>query len=93
MIDKVKVHSDQNIVDLSLQEYGSIEGHVAFCKRNGLAVDADPVGSELEVETDEVVNTGVRTFYKNNNHVVATGKVNNIPFGGIFDETFDETFE
>lgn len=94
MIEKVKVYSDQNIVDLAIQEHGSIDGFVAFAKRNGLAVDANPVtDSILEVESSEVTNTTARTFYKNNNLVIATARVNNTPYPSIFDKTFDETFE
>lgn len=90
MIEKVKVGSDQNIVDLAIQEYGSVEGLVAFAERNGLGVDRDPeTGALVEVETSEVVVATTREFYKNQNIVVTTGKV----YDNIFDETFDETFE
>lgn len=75
MIEKVKVYSDQNIVDLALQEHGSIEGLVSFAKRNGLAVDQDPaVGIEVEIESTEIINTQTRQFFKNSNYVVTTGR-------------------
>lgn len=73
MIEKVKVSQGQNIVDLAIQEYGSIEGLLALARRNGLAIDGDPdVGSEVDTETTEVVNSTNRTFFKGNK--VSTGR-------------------
>jgi len=90
MIEKVKVLSDQNIVDLALQEYGSVEGLVSFAKRNSIAIDADPdIDSQLDVETLDVVKTDVREHYIRLNYSVATGRIDD----GIFDDTFDDTFE
>jgi hypothetical protein len=92
MIENVKVYKDQNIVDLALQEYGSIEGLVAFAERNGLALDEDPaIDAVLEIETAEVVNNDVRQFYKKQNYIVATGRESG--GDGIWDDTWDDSWE
>ncbi len=91
MIEKIQVYSDQNIVDLALQEHGSVEGLVALAKRNGLAVDEDPaIGGTIEIESTEIVNAQTKQFFKTNNYIVTTGRNY---LAGIFDETFDETFD
>lgn len=95
MITKVNVYRDQNIVDLSLQEYGSIEGIVEFAKQNGLSVDGDPVVNTLvDIDSEDIVSTSNRTFYKTLDYLVASGRdYTSSEGGGIFDESFDETFE
>jgi len=73
MIETARVNKDQNLVDMALQEYGSVEGLVKMCLRNSLTLFNDPaVGTMLQVESAEVVNTGVRTFYKNRKHRVCS---------------------
>lgn len=74
MIENVKVYKDQNVVDLALQEYGSVEGLIKLSKRNDLDIDEDPApGNIIKIETTEVVMADVRTFYKNKNFKVSTG--------------------
>jgi hypothetical protein len=91
MIEKIKVYKDQNIVDMAIQEYGSIEGLVKLARRNGLTADGNPSTEELlQVDTGEVVNIGTKTFYRNLNYKVSTGIVED---GGTFDDTFDESFD
>jgi len=80
MIEKSTVMSDQNIVDLALQEMGSVEGLILFAKRNGVAVDQDPaVDSVVDVETTEVTNLTNRTFYKSKRIRVSTGRTVIVP--------------
>lgn len=90
MIEKVKVTNDQNIVDVAVQEYGSIDGLVSLVKLNGIEIDTEfSVDAELNIETVDVKNASTRIFYKNRNYKVATGKVH----ARIFDITLDSTFE
>jgi hypothetical protein len=95
MINKVKVYEDQNIVDLAIQEYGSIEGLINLARGNNLAVDADmPTDVLLKVDDTEAKNLTTRLFFKNNKYVVATGREDDDgDDDGIFDDTFDDTFE
>jgi hypothetical protein len=91
MIEKIKIKNDQNIVDLAIQEYGSIEGLVKLARGNNLNVDGDTSNiTPLLVETAEVVVPSTRTFYKNLNYIVATGQIPDEQ--GTFDESFDESF-
>lgn len=94
MIEKVTVKRDQNLADLVIQEMGSIDGFTAFCKRNALAVDADPVtDSVLDVETTEVTNATTRAFFKSNERTLASERVDNVAYPDeVFDEGFDDSF-
>ncbi len=70
----VFVKDNQNIIDLTLQHYGAVEGLIAFAKRNGLAVDQDPtVETLVKLATEEVKSKKDKAFYKANALVVATG--------------------
>ena len=71
----VVVLDNQNIVDLALQHYGAVEGLIAFAKRNDVAVDEDPdIDSIVLLATSEVKNDNVKSFYKTNGLIVATGR-------------------
>lgn len=72
--EKVLVNSGQNLVDLALQETGSVEGYVAFLRGNGFDPLADPgAGTELKALSADVVNAEVRQFYKAQRYSVNTG--------------------
>ena len=69
-----RVYDSQNLVDMALQEYGSVEGLITLCRDNGKAADEDLVISEtLVVMSNSVVNTALRGYYKSIGYKVATG--------------------
>lgn len=71
----VQVNSGQNLVDLALQETGSVEGFVAFLKGNNFDPQDDPVaGTELKALSTDVVNAEVRDFYRTQGYKVNTGE-------------------
>lgn len=72
--EQVIIQSGQNLVDLSIQEMGSIEGMVALMKLNGFSFSSVPTAGEtLKVNSSDVVNLNARAFYKNRRHHVNTG--------------------
>lgn len=92
-MSKVKAFSDQYLLDLAIQEYGGVEGLVDLAIRNGLMLDhAFDAETEIEVDASEVVNQNVVDFYKSKKLKVAT-QFSEEGALGIFDETFDNTFE
>lgn len=71
----VLVNSGQNLVDLALQETGSVEGFVAFLRANGFDAQDDPAtGTELKALSADVVNAEVRDFYLSQGYKVNTGE-------------------
>lgn len=74
-VEKVIINRGQNIIDLALQETGSIEGLVALLAQNGFDMSTTPVaGTELKVMNASVVNKNVRDYYKSLNYYVNTGE-------------------
>lgn len=68
------VESDQNIVDLALQEMGSIEGLVSLLRENGIGFSNEPAaGVIINVKTADIVNLDVREFYRGRSYKVNTG--------------------
>lgn len=71
----VLVNNGQNLVDLAIQEMGSVEGYVAFLKGNGFDPLDDPAaGTELKALTADVVDAEVRDFYRAQGYKVNTGE-------------------
>lgn len=93
--ERVTVNNGQNLVDLALQETGSVEGFVAFLRANEFSPADDPeAGVELKTLTADVKNAEVRNYYKALAYVVNTGDAAGASAPeGIFDFTFDFTFE
>jgi len=64
--------NNQSLVDVALQEYGSIEGLVDIALRNGKSITSDlQVGEVLQI--GEVISKDVAQYFKVNNLKVATG--------------------
>lgn len=71
--EKIIAYSGQNIVDLALQETGSVEGLIAFLRANALAPISDPiVGQQIKSISADIVNDEVRSFYRSLNYKVNT---------------------
>jgi len=93
---KVTVQKQQNIIDLAIQEYGSIEGLIQLAKDNDLSLDEDMVaGAMLEVNESKINNQPLVDYFKQRDIIIATGVSDfiGVNTGGIFDFTFDFTFE
>lgn len=72
---KIVVNGGQNLVDLTLQETGSVEGFVAFLRANGFDPQDDPAaGTELKSLNADIVNPEVREFYRSQAYKVNTGE-------------------
>jgi hypothetical protein len=72
---KVVVSNGQNLVDLCLQELGSVEGLVAFMRSNGFVPNTNPTpGAEVKTLSEDILNEEVRAFYRGLNYRVNTGK-------------------
>jgi len=68
------VDSDQNIIDLALQETGDIAGLVALLKENGIGLEDEPVtGAVINVNTNDIANLDVVQYYRALRHKVNTG--------------------
>lgn len=72
--EEVIVSKGQNLVDLALQETGSVEGLLSVLRNNNYAPDDDAVpGTVLKTMTVDVVDDKVKTFYRSLSYVVNTG--------------------
>lgn len=89
---KVVVLAGQTLADIALQVYGSVEGVFVLAQENGLEVtDTLLPGQELEYQPENVLNKGVTQYYATERIYPATSFDRNIS-EGVFDETFDLTF-
>ena len=69
-------HSGQNIIDVTVQETGSVEGLLAVLRNNGLSAnDVLAHGTQINTFTEDVVKADVREFYRRRDYVVNTGEV------------------
>ena len=68
----MKTRYNQSLIDIALQEYGSLEGLVSLAHSNNIGItDLLTIGEELT--TGEAVNTEVVQFYKDLKYKVAVG--------------------
>ena len=71
---EISVSRGQNIIDLALQELGSVEGLISFLKANGAGPNDNIVdGTVIKSVTVDIVNNEIREFYKALNYLVNTG--------------------
>jgi len=66
---QVIVQQGQTIVDIALQEYGSVEGLFAFLEANqtlDLDSELEP-GQKVLVREEDVVNSDIVNYYQRNN--------------------------
>lgn len=69
----MKAQTYQNSIDMVLQEYGSADALVSFCKLNNIAIDAElEVGTEYKI--GEVVRRSVRDYLRERRKSVVTGR-------------------
>lgn len=88
--------NNQSLFDIALQVYGDATGAFMLAKENGLSITADLTpGQVLQYDPTNVINKQVVDYYRVNNIKPATA-ITEEPTPedrGIFDYTFDETFE
>lgn len=85
----IVISENQNIIDVAMQEYGSLEGLLTFARLNGLALDEDLVsGTNLIVDEAEIVNKQLQSLFENRRVNTGTELIET----GIFDDTYNDTF-
>lgn len=88
--NEVIVQNGQNLADLCMQEYGSIEGMLSLLRLNGLTPNSDTTTNAiLKTDSARVVKEDVRSYFKKRNYYINTGVVVGSVEEGILMETGD----
>lgn len=67
---------NQNILDIAIQEKGTIEACVAIAFANGKSITEDLVpGQELKLPADAPANTDIQKYYSQNHLKPATANI------------------
>jgi hypothetical protein len=93
---KIRVSKGQNLFDVALSEFGGVEAVIQLWRDNPSAdlLSADLAGLELLIDITGIINQPAVDSYKDNGLVNTGSQLIGIQQEeGIFDETFDETFE
>lgn len=89
---KVRVLSNQTLTDIAIQVYGSAEGVFFLAQENGLSVTDDLTpGQLLVLSPNPLADKKIVQYYADNGICPATS-AGEISDNGIFDKTFDSTF-
>lgn len=89
---KITVFSGQNLFDIAIQEYGSVEALVKIANDNGLRADDDLTeGQQLIIDDAALVNQQIVNYFKNNGHDLNTGDFVDLVIGE--NEYFDYDFD
>lgn len=92
----ITIHSGQNILDICLQEYGSVEALMQLARDNNMSIDAElQAGQELLIDENNIVDKQVAALFARDNIKINTGEYSDPTQTQprIFDDTFDTTFE
>jgi hypothetical protein len=90
----IKVNKGQNIFDVALSHYGAVEAVLQLWRDNEVHIFSDEVESmQLDIDNAKIVNQEVVDNYLENGLVNTGSQLAEVQTEGIFDETFDETFE
>ena len=90
---KVTVLSGQSLIDLAVQTSGDATAAIAMIIACEMSLTRDLVVGDSK-RTAPVANRDVANYYANNKLKPATAVANNHPLlSGIFDNTFDNSFE
>lgn len=87
---KVLVQQGQSLLDIALQTTGSAEAAFDLALKNGLSI-TDDLSAGDELLTTDLFNKHIKSYYDNRNIKPATALTEEL--SGIFDYTFDYTFE
>lgn len=83
-IEKITVSKGQNIIDVCIQELGSVEGLIHLLRENNLTPNSDLVpGNEMLIPVEEVVDAPTRSFFRSLKYKVNTGIVPDTSFGSL----------
>lgn len=67
---------NQNILDIAIQQYGTVEACVAIAFANGKSITEDSIaGQELKLPTDAPANTDIQKYYTQNQLKPATANI------------------
>lgn len=78
-IYKIIVEPGRNLLDIAMQEYGSIDGLLKLCNDNNLRVGEQiQAGTELIINSNSVISKKQKVNYSNKGIIVATGTIKTI---------------
>nr|WP_294922212.1 hypothetical protein [uncultured Flavobacterium sp.] len=76
---QLTVNHNQNLFDVSIQENGNVMTVFELALLNGFSITDNIVPSQnIDVVKSELVAQELVDYFKNKNHVVATGGVNDL---------------
>lgn len=84
---KVKLATNQNLIDLCLQEYGSLDQLVALHRDNGLSViNGADAGSELMILNSRITDNSFVPYLKKKGRKIVTGGASGLPEGILLND-------
>ena len=89
-VSTIKALVNQTILDLAIQECGSVIAGIDFALENGLSITDDLIIGTAYTKTS-AINNKIALYFKQRNLLPATGLTIE-ETAGIFDITFDFTF-
>ncbi len=90
---EVVVYEGQNLVDIAIQEYGSLEGVWQLVRDNSFlqTIDYDlKAGQKLRIDTSKQIRNDIVTFFDQRNIKINTGS--DFLFFAEFNDDFNEDF-
>jgi hypothetical protein len=67
---------NQNLLDIAIQEYGTVEACVAIAFANGKSITEDLIpGQELKLPADAPANTDIQKYYSQSHLKPATANI------------------
>jgi hypothetical protein len=79
VIKTIDVLPDQSIIDVVLQEYGSVEALIKFCSLNRLSPDFTLIaGQPVKIDTADIVVPSVVDFFAAKGRNIAAGVVSSV---------------
>ena len=84
--------SGQSMLDLAVQTSGDATSAIALAIANNMPITETLIPATV-LTTVAVANRDIANYYTNKNLQPATALTNEIDISGIFDNTFDSTFE
>lgn len=94
----MKIIANQSLLDVAIQECGSILTCFDFALKNGISITDDlAAGNEIEVPDSSYKNTEALSYFKGKNQNIATSITNEnyeliIPMEGIGEMIIEDTF-
>lgn len=87
----MKVANQQSILDIAIQETGTVESVIDIAQRNSISI-TDDLEIGTVVATGPIINNAIAKYYAARSIRPATQVASTIELS-IFDEVFDEIFE